>query len=268
MGASSSAHGGAVVDFELTGSDGQLYASSRPGSPFKLKGANWFGSEAYNGPPGGLEKHSVGWLLDYLASHNFNAIRLLFAHEYVEKNDIVHAPAEEPLLFQVRYIDMFIILVREAAKRGILVMIACHRIKHDAWPGKGLWYDLDLGWTVERVERSWSTMAAALCSEWNVIAADLVNEPHGSSWAKGRDIDWNLGAERLGNHVLDECQRWLIFVEGVGYDPEPRAGRASRCVRCGVHHSTRAAACVRATGMIRARPAATTRARASGGART
>lgn len=32
-------------------------------------------------------------------------------------------------------------------------------------------------------------------------------------------IDWNLGAEDLGDHVLRECPRWLIFVEGVGYNP-------------------------------------------------
>ena len=33
--------------------------------------------------PGGLEKHSVGWLLDYLASHDFNAIRLPLAADAI-----------------------------------------------------------------------------------------------------------------------------------------------------------------------------------------
>ena len=47
----------------------------------------------------------------------------------------------------------------------------------------------------------------------------ITNEPHGASWAKGLAIDWNLGAEDLGDHVLRECPRWLIFVEGVGYNP-------------------------------------------------
>ena len=28
-----------------------------------------------------------------------------------------------------------------------------------------------------------------------------------------------MAAERLGNHVLALCPRWMIFVEGVGYDP-------------------------------------------------
>ena len=62
-------------------------------------------------------------------------------------------------------------------------------------------------------------MAHALCGRWNVFAADLQNEPHASSWAKGRATDWNRAAERIGNHVLALCPRWMIFVEGVGYTP-------------------------------------------------
>ena len=109
---------------------------------------NWFGSEAYNGPPGGLDKHDLEWYMDFLKAHDFNAIRLLFTHEYVLKDDIVEAPeGEQPggLLFQVRYVEMFGRLARAAAERGILVMVANHRVRHDAWPGKGLWYDDSLG---------------------------------------------------------------------------------------------------------------------------
>ena len=157
--------------------------------------------------------------MDFLQSHGFNAIRLLFAHEYVWANGIVDAPEEEPLLFQVHYLEMFAIIAREAARRGILVMVACHRIKHDAWPGAGLWYDERLGWPVSRVKRSWAMVAQTLCGEWNVVAADLVNEPHKASWGKGLPVDWNAGAEDLGNAVLAACPRWLIVVEGVGYEP-------------------------------------------------
>lgn len=105
MGASSStasASDTAVLDF--SGADGKLYCN---GKQFSIKGVNWFGSEAYNGPPGGLEHHSVDWFMDWLKRHRFNAIRLLFTHEYVLKDDIVEAPEGEPpggLLFQVRYV--------------------------------------------------------------------------------------------------------------------------------------------------------------------
>ena len=35
----------------------------------------------------------------------------------------------------------------------------------------------------------------------------------------GETSDWGHAAERLGNHVLSRCSRWLVMVEGVGYDP-------------------------------------------------
>ena len=128
--------------FELSGRDGTLYASVSGDNAFHIKGINWFGSETYCGPPGGLDRHPVGFYLDFLQRHKFNAIRLLFAHEFIEKDDIVHtAESEDPLFFQTRYLEMFTILCREAAKRGMLVMVAAHRLRHDAWPGKGLWYD-------------------------------------------------------------------------------------------------------------------------------
>ena len=203
-----------VMEFE--GRGGVLYAN---GEPFSFKGVNWFGSEAFNGPPGGLDKHSAEWYCDFLQRNQFNAIRLLFNHEHVLKDDIVDAPAKAQLLFQKRYVEMFKVLARVAAERGILVMIACHRINQDAWPGSGLWYDTSLGFPESRVLQSWSKIASALCGQWNVVAADLQNEPHASSWGKGLDVDWNKAAERIGNHVLGLCPRWLIMVEGVGYTP-------------------------------------------------
>lgn len=45
---------------------------------------------------------------------------------------------------------------------------------------------------------SWDKLAAALCKQWNVVAADLQNEPHSSSWGKGGALDWNKAAERIG----------------------------------------------------------------------
>lgn len=201
---------------EFVGRNGVLYANN---IPFSIKGCNWFGSEAYNGPPNGLDVHSIGWYLDFLKRHNFNAIRLLFNHEHVLKDDIVETPQRERLLFQVRYVQMFKVIAREAAKRGLLILLACHRITHSAWPGSGLWYDPALGFSEARVLQSWDSLASQLCEQWNIFGVDLVNEPHASSWGKGLSTDWNKAAERIGNHVHSRCGRWLIFVEGVGYTP-------------------------------------------------
>ena len=172
---------------------------------------------------------TVAWYMNFLQTYKFNAIRFLFNHktvlndETLEPPDTVHyglgAPWEAPELENYKYLDMFLKLATVAADHGILVMMACHRLTPSAWPGDGLWYDAEI--TEAKVKQSWTKIAEKLCSQWNVFAVDLQNEPHASSWAKngGNRGDWGHAAERLGNHVLSACPRWLIMVEGVGYNP-------------------------------------------------
>ena len=210
---------------DIIAHDGHLYAN---GEKLHIKGVNWFGSEGRSGPPLGLDKHNIAWYMAFLKDHQFNAIRFLFNHKTVLDDATLEPPNEEkygkgapweaPELAFFKYLDMFQKLAEEAAKYGILVMMANHRLKPDAWPGDGLWFDADI--TEKRVKDSWTKIARRLCDQWNVFAVDLQNEPHASSWAKGDEkTDWGHAAERLGNHVLKECPRWLVMVEGVGYNP-------------------------------------------------
>ena len=54
---------------------------------------------------------------------------------------------------ELAYLDMFLKLAQVAAEHGILVMITAHRLRADAWPGDGLWFDAA---TPEvRVKTSW-----------------------------------------------------------------------------------------------------------------
>ena len=153
---------------------GRLYAN---GEPFFLKGVNWFGSESRVGPPGGLNIHSISWYMDFLARHGFNAIRLLFNHESILSNALVETSEllAAPELKGANYLAMFGRIAREAARRGLLVMLACHRIHPSAWPGDGLWYDRSGPITEASVLQSWDAIAAAFCdAHWNVFAVDLV----------------------------------------------------------------------------------------------
>ena len=43
---------------------------------------------------------------------------LLFNHESVLRDEIVEAPKQEARLFQVRYLEMFAVLAREAARES------------------------------------------------------------------------------------------------------------------------------------------------------
>ena len=67
--------------------------------------------------------------------------------------------------------------------------------------------------------RSWHTLSSLFCSEWNVFAADIQNEPFSASWGRGFSTDWNVAASRIGDYVLSQCGRWLIMVQGVGHTP-------------------------------------------------
>ena len=107
--------------------------------------------------------------------------------------------------------------IQEAAKRNILVMVNVHRTIATAWPGEGLWYDSHVS-EAEAIQ-SWRKLAQSLCKHWNVFAADLVNEPVKASWGRNSPRDWNKAAERMGNAVLEECPRLLIFVQGIGGSP-------------------------------------------------
>ena len=187
---------------------------------FFLKGVNWFGSEGTNVAPLGLRHRSIDELMTFLATHNFNAIRLPFNHAAVLANERVPAQAfdarKNPELVGVHYLEMLRILAKRAAEAGLLVLPTCHRMSAGEWPGDGLWFSASL--TEQQAVTSWQHVAKTLCTEWNVMGADLQNEPHAASWGRGRPLDWNAAAERMGNVLLGECARWLIFVEGVGWE--------------------------------------------------
>ena len=78
---------------------------------------------------------------------------------------------------------MLQVIASKAAEHGILVLLACHRIRvtypgksqHAEWPGNwnGLWYDRE--WTEGRILRNWKMLAMrGFCDAWNVIGVDLM----------------------------------------------------------------------------------------------
>ena len=74
------------------------------------------------------------------------------------------APWESSELQEYHYLDMFLKIAQIAADHGILIMMAAHRLRPNAWPGLGLWYDGLL--SEQRVLASWDRLADKLCSQW------------------------------------------------------------------------------------------------------
>ena len=115
-------------------------------------------------------------------------MRFLFNHDSVLRADEIDDD-ELGQAHEIRgltYLRMFEMLAEEAGRRGLLVLMAAHRLRPDAWPGNGLWYDDEMD--EARVLESWAAVARSLCSLWPVFAVDLHNEPHAASYASQEPI--------------------------------------------------------------------------------
>ena len=101
------------------------------------------------------------------------------------------------------------VLVRTAAASGLLVVLDMHRLVGEVWPDpRGLWHSPLV--PEAQLHAAWALLATRYCGAWNVMGADLLNEPWGALWGEGGEQrDWALAAERLGATVLRRCPRWL-----------------------------------------------------------
>lgn len=182
------------------------------GQPFQLKGASWFGADGAGKVPDGLWVHNASFYLNFLARNGFNAVRLPFALDNALSDDLPDANMLRavPAWRGLRYLDVIERIVDAAADEGLLVLLDLQRLRSTVWPDDGLWFAP--GITLEKVMTMWDRIQNRFCSHWNVLGADLLNEPHGAIWA-----DWATAATSLGNFVLSRCPRWLIFVEGVAH---------------------------------------------------
>ena len=194
---------------------GQLYAN---GELFIIKGANWYGAEGPGDLPEGLSgqfAHNMDHYMQLLADAKFNAVRVAFNHQAVlESKPVLHFDASvEPLLQGKRYIESLLLIARAAAQHNIVVTFVAGRLTPEDVPGNGLWYSEKV--PEEEVKHSWTQMARGLCSQWNVFAVDLFEEPHGTTWAgSDRSVNWHAAAQRIGNHIQTLCAHWIIMVQG------------------------------------------------------
>lgn len=68
------------------------------------------------------------------------------------------------------------------------------------------------------IEDSWTKLAAALCPFANMVAVDLMSDMFKATWGTGNPrTDWDLGAQRLGNHALVEDGAKLRLCYFVAY---------------------------------------------------
>ncbi|TDH66018.1 uncharacterized protein CCR75_007522 [Bremia lactucae] len=203
---------GSFIDFRSV--DGHLTANNES---FQIKGINWFGAESIELVVQGLwpSATSIGDALDLFVTHGFNALRLPLAMDSVMNDPIVASTqtAGTPSLAGQTYLEVLDFIVREARDRNLLIMFDSHRITASEPDFPDIAVPSDISPALQK-------LATRYCNDpgaWNVFAMDIKNEPKGkASWGKGVEAtDWNLQAAKIGNAVLKQCPRLLIFVQGV-----------------------------------------------------
>ncbi|CAK5100812.1 unnamed protein product [Aphanomyces euteiches] len=204
------------------------------GSPFFIKGANYFGMEGDifvpHGLWGGSASTTIQKIATLLTSNGFNAVRLPLAVDAVLANSVVDPTKivnEVALVNQfsgktLTYFDVLDYTINIFAQNKILVMLDGHVLS----PSFGiteLWYTSTSD--QNNFQQAWTILANRYKNTWNVFAADLKNEPHGSAtWGSGNTAtDWGHEALVLATAIQAIAPRRLIFVEGISQSSRDQA---------------------------------------------
>jgi len=207
--------------FDITSKSGKLWVNEKP---YTLKGLNWFGFETTANCIFGLNFRTLDSIVDFIREHGFNFIRMPFYLELM-LNDATPDPAHidarlNPELAGLKSLEVMEKVIQALGDKGILVMLDMHSFVPGSYMTDGLWYNAEHPETM--VIQTWDVVVNRFHKKyWNVIAADLKNEPHGVTWGTGNETtDFNLAAERIGNHILSNGgEKMLIFVTGSWNSP-------------------------------------------------
>ncbi|KAF1315061.1 Cellulase glycosyl hydrolase, partial [Globisporangium splendens] len=219
----SSSSSGSATGLNFAAKPDGLYLN---GAKFTIKGANYFGMEGEllvpHGLWGGADTTTLDAVAKFLTTNNFNAVRLTLAVDAVRNNkEVVPSKISNEKELQtafngktLRYLDVLDYVVDVLAKHKILVLLNCHMLVANAGISP-LWYTSNdnRNW----VEDAWKILATRYKNTWNVIGADLKNEPHGeATWGSGdRNTDWRIASLQMANSIHKITSKWLIFVEGM-----------------------------------------------------
>ncbi|WP_224250152.1 glycoside hydrolase family 5 protein [Hyalangium gracile] len=189
------------------------------GQEVRLTGLNWFGFEGSSRVPYGLDRRSMGSLLDQMKALGYNSLRLPYSNEML-RSGVSPDPAFvsyslNPELQGLTSLEVMDRIIDAARQRGLRVVLDRHR--PDASSQSELWYRSNRATEEKAWIDDWKMLAHRYKGNPTVVGVDLHNEPHGrATWGDGNlDTDWRLAAERAGNAILAENPDLLIIVEGI-----------------------------------------------------
>ena len=204
------------------------------GESLIIKGVSWFGLESGVCFIGGGQAGPLSEYASFLKQQGFNAVRIPLAADavladrahcmnpgiYTDHNGVLEGKS---------YLDILEVFLDVLSEHGLLVLLDVHNMRagelpERGWPANGE----DVADSVSDLFSTWGLLAQRFCSPhrfWHVFAADLKNEPHGLYWGPAQGdtsrypehLRWDVTAAELGSAVHGLCNRWLLFVEGVGH---------------------------------------------------
>ncbi|WP_025742140.1 cellulase family glycosylhydrolase [Aquimarina pacifica] len=209
----------------LTASGNKLYDST--GKEVRLTGVNWFGFETSLYSPHGIWSRDMKSVLQQIKDMGFNTIRVPWCNEMLNPGASVNinsygtdaysgvSPMNEEEATVSTPIELMDIFVRWCQENDMKIVLDNHSRAADGFLNEEVWYTDE--YSEERWINDWLFLADRYKEYSAVVAMDLNNEPHGSTWGDSNPAtDWNKAAERCGNAILEVNPDVLIMVEGVG----------------------------------------------------
>ncbi|DBA02309.1 TPA: hypothetical protein N0F65_006184 [Lagenidium giganteum] len=204
--------------------NGRIVAVSANGTevPLQIKGVNWFGMETGQAAPLGLwdnnDNGTTAYMLaKFLGDNNFNAVRLPLMATWILENkkpnvDIINVQ-ENRGISVANYMSLIKGVVKALQYRGIGILLSMHTLTLK--DNGALWYNADV--SEEKFLESIDILTKNLCKQeyWNIMGIDLKNEPFKGTWGDGGKTDFREGSLRIANRMLEGCDKWMGFVEGV-----------------------------------------------------
>ena len=209
----------------LTSSGNKLYDVS--GDEVRLTGVNWFGFETALYSPHGIWTRDMKSVLQQIKNLGFNTVRVPWCNEMLDPGASVSinsygtdaysgvSPMNAEEATATTPIELLDIFVDWCQENDMKIVLDNHSRAADAFLVEGSWFTDE--YSEERWINDWMFLAERYKGKSAVVAMDLNNEPHGSTWGNSNpSTDWNKAAERCGNAVLSVNPDVLIIVEGVG----------------------------------------------------
>ncbi len=194
----------------------------------RLTGINWFGLETKTKMFHGLWSRDYKSMLQQVMDLGFNCVRIPWSNETLTQDDPdeldIEFTGSDPYtgdgnmnseLKNKTALEIMTLVVEEAQKLGLKIILDNHSKVSDGYIIEGLWYTDNVS-EAKWIE-DWVFVANHFKEYDAVIAMDLKNEPHfEATWGTGNDkTDWNTAAEKCGNAILAAHPDVLIMVAGV-----------------------------------------------------